>query len=121
MEIDQLEATESFDNPVFISGDETVEIAIPETNNPKLIFNKKHHDVDHTVSFIQLFRFASKFDLILIITSLICAAASGICFPMTIIYYGEILDAFITKDFTDEEINTMRCNGTNSTNWPSLM
>lgn len=114
-----LEGRERFEKPIFTSQDEAINKVPSKVDELEPTFNEeKNCVVDQSVSFLQLFRFASQFDMILIVTSVICAAASGVSFLMSIIYYGDILNSFITKDFTDEEINTMRCNGTNATVWP---
>ena len=113
--MDQLKNKKSFENPVFCGDIETHQIV------EQVVLNQKNSDAGQPISFFQLFRFASNFDMFLIVTSIICATASGVCFPMTIIYYGEIMNAFITEDFTDEEIIIMRCNGTNITDWSNSM
>ena len=73
--------------------------------------------IEQPISFIQLFRFASPFDKSLIVISAICAAFSGVCFPVTIIFFGKITNAFITKEYTDDEIISIRCNRTDPTHW----
>jgi len=69
------------------------------------------------ISIVQLFRFSSNFDKFLITISVICALVSGICFPITITFFGKVANAFITKQLPDDEIIAIRCNGTNRTYW----
>ena len=113
----QLEDKKSFDNPVIIGSVETVRKIESQVEKIGSTLYQKNCDVDREITFFQLFRFASDFDIFLIVTSVICAIASGVCFPMTMVYFGETVNTFITKDFTNEEINTMRCNRTKITDW----
>ena len=113
--MDQI-SNKSVNNPVLITGGGTHKKMKKDVNQIKSELDQKSDEkmADQTISFFQLFRFASNFDMFLIIISVSCAVASGVCFPLTIIYFGEIMNAFITKDFPDADINTIRCNRNNT-------
>ena len=113
----------SYDNPVFVGDVDSVSKTKPGVAPIEMTKQeKKSCDVkEQPVAFLHLFRFASRFDIFLIVVSVICAAISGICFPITIIFFGELTDAFINNDYTDAEVIAMRCNGTNITVSTNLM
>jgi len=117
--MDQSGVWESFHNPVLTSDDQAEKKAMSATKRNNSALYKENCDVDQPSSFFQLFRFASNFDMLLITISVISATASGVCFPMSMVYFGKTINAFITKNLTDEQINTMRCYGVNSSHLPN--
>ena len=67
-----------------------------------------------SVSLHQLFRFASQFDVVLIAVSALAAISSGVCMPLSIIFFGDLTNVFVGND----AINDIRCNNTTAaTDW----
>lgn len=67
-----------------------------EGGNPE---NKKD------VTFLQLFRFAKWWELILIFTAIFFAAVSATCMPLIIIVYGEFTTLLVDRSLTRGEVS----------------
>ena len=111
------------DNPIFIGDDDSTTARKGqlskqvERTSPHKKSELKDDAIDEPVSFCQLFRFASLFDVGLVSLSTVCALLSGICFPGEIIVFGHLVDALTTRDLSAEDFYALRCNGTNRTEW----
>ena len=62
------------------------------------------------VPFFQLFRFASGTDIALAVLASLAAVGTGILFPIMLILFGDITDAFVGGGLTQEEITELSCN-----------
>ena len=111
------------DNPIFI-GDQG-SAAVPkrrqsddvEWTPPQKKAEVADDAIIEPVSFFQLFRFASLFDVGLIILSIVSTILSGICLPGEIIVFGTFVEALTRRDLSAEDFYALRCNGTNGTEW----
>lgn len=62
------------------------------------------------VSFFSLFRFASGTDYLLIIIAILAAAGTGVCFPIMLILFGDVTNAFVGRGFSPEDLYNFQCN-----------
>lgn len=61
------------------------------------------------VSLLQLFRFASVADVLIIIVACFCAAASGIALPIVIILYGDLTNSFVNGGLNETYVYNLTC------------
>ena len=60
---------------------------------------------DRNVSFVDLFRFSSKKDGLMIIVGIISSILSGIFWPIALMYYANITDSMIKYSHIGKEVN----------------
>ncbi|XP_069067783.1 ATP-dependent translocase ABCB1-like isoform X1 [Pleurodeles waltl] len=67
------------------------------------------------VGFLELFRFADAFDIVLMIVGLICALINGLGLPVGFIIFGQMMDIFIKNSITNSSealpTSNNECNG----------
>ena len=69
------------------------------------------------VPFFDLFRYASPTDYVLLVFGTLGAIGTGICFPLMLILFGDITDAFVGGGLSQEQINEINCNISNDPNY----
>ena len=62
------------------------------------------------VGFFQLFRFATGFDVFLISCSVLAGLATGVCFPIMLLLFGDLTNGFVSGGLSNEDFNNIRCN-----------
>lgn len=85
----------SFQNPAF---DESVDTKPSKEANGKV--SKKEDEPENMVGYMQLFRFATKLDVLLMILGSICAAAHGTALPALMLIFGDMTDSFVNVSFS---------------------
>lgn len=63
-----------------------------------------------SVSFFDLFRFASKTDLFLGLLGALCAIGTGIMFPIMLIMFGDMTNAFVSQGLDPHLLDEINCN-----------
>ncbi|XP_040292276.1 ATP-dependent translocase ABCB1-like isoform X2 [Bufo bufo] len=85
----------------------------PETDNEK---KGTKMGSAKMVGFFELFVFADRLDIFLMIVGLVCALAAGTGLPIMIIVFGEMTDAFVTSGIPNSNVsnssvsNSSECN-----------
>ncbi|KZS17965.1 ABC transporter, subfamily ABCB/MDR [Daphnia magna] len=69
------------------------------------------------VPFFDLFRYASPTDFVLLVLGTLGAIGTGICFPIMLILFGDITNAFVGGGLDQETINEINCNISNDPNY----
>lgn len=69
------------------------------------------------VAFFDLFRFASKTDIMLGVFASLGAIGTGICFPIMLILFGDITNAFVGQGLDEELLNEINCNISSDPNY----
>lgn len=69
------------------------------------------------VPFFDLFRYASPTDFVLLVFGTLGAIGTGICFPIMLILFGDITNAFVGGGLDQETINEINCNISNDPNY----
>lgn len=69
------------------------------------------------VPFFDLFRYASPTDFVLLVFGALGAMGTGICFPIMLILFGDITNAFVGGGMDQETINEINCNISNDPNY----
>ncbi|XP_046633239.1 ATP-dependent translocase ABCB1-like isoform X2 [Daphnia pulicaria] len=62
------------------------------------------------VPFFDLFRYASPTDFVLLCFGTLGAVGTGVCFPLMLILFGDITNAFVGGGMDQETINEINCN-----------
>uniref|UniRef100_A0A803JQ19 ATP-binding cassette sub-family B member 5 n=1 Tax=Xenopus tropicalis TaxID=8364 RepID=A0A803JQ19_XENTR len=73
-----------------------------------VIEEKKEREKQKAVGVIQIFRFADKLDIFLMVIGLIGAAGNGLCLPMLNLVYGQVTDSILC--FNSSIQNSSECN-----------
>lgn len=102
----------NYDNPSFDQNAEahdqmeSADVDIKEINASRNI----GADEISKVSFFHLFRFASKRDRMMMMIGVLAAVLSGVCWPINMIVYGDLTDAFVK--YSKNESDSHHCNST---------
>ncbi|KAL5362736.1 P-loop containing nucleoside triphosphate hydrolase protein [Aspergillus floccosus] len=75
-------------NTAVAADDDALYAHLPESE--KAILKKQLHAEESSVSFIALFRYASRMDMLIIFVSAICAIAAGAALPLFTILFGSL-------------------------------
>ncbi|KAK0397961.1 hypothetical protein QR680_002359 [Steinernema hermaphroditum] len=67
--------------------------------------NKEQPEEQKKVSIIQLFRYASKFDLLLIVVGSVVAVGTGLGFPFMSVIFGDITQSFINATMVINDVH----------------
>ena len=71
---------------------------------------------DRVVSYLSLFKFASKSDVWLTVFSIVSAISTGICLPVLIILFGKVTESFIGEEGLRLHLDKGSCNATRMNN-----
>lgn len=69
------------------------------------------------VPFFDLFRYATPLDMFLGVFATLGAVGTGICFPLMLILFGDITNAFVGGGLTQEQIDEINCAIANDPNY----
>ena len=61
------------------------------------------------VSYFSLFRYASGADALLMGFGMLASLATGISFPIILIFFGDMTDAFVSGGISSESIHNLSC------------
>ena len=67
---------------------------------------KKKREARKAVPYKKLFRFADKWDGLMYVIALLCAAANGVIFPLFTLLFGTLLDVFNKATVNADEVVT---------------
>ena len=67
-----------------------------------------------TIGYFRLYRFATTGDIVLIVLGSICAIINGAALPLMTVAFGDILQSFITYDYTEEGKEALKTSARNS-------
>ncbi|KNC84946.1 hypothetical protein SARC_02838 [Sphaeroforma arctica JP610] len=70
--------------------------------------NEEKEETAPTVSFLQLFRFADKWDILMILVAAICSSIHGILMSVIAIFFGDAFDAYDPTDPNSSLEDAMR-------------
>jgi ATP-binding cassette subfamily B (MDR/TAP) protein 1 len=69
------------------------------------------------VPFFDLFRYASPTDFVLLCFGTLGAVGTGVCFPLMLILFGDITNAFVGGGMDQETIDEINCNISSDPNY----
>lgn len=68
------------------------------------------------VSYFALFRYASGMDKFLIFLAVLASCGTGICFPIMLVLFGDVTNAFVGGGLNDTMIHELNCYLANNPN-----
>ncbi|XP_058867702.1 ATP-dependent translocase ABCB1 [Acipenser ruthenus] len=88
---------DGYENPAFHEDEKSEDDSKSNKRDKKKKKSEKKGESTKMVGFLELFRFATGWEIIMMTVGLICAAGHGVALPIMVIVFGQMTDSFVSS------------------------
>lgn len=88
---------DGYENPAFHEDEKSEDDSKSNKRDKKKKKSEKKGESTKMVGFLELFRFATGWEILMMTVGLICAAGHGVALPIMLIVFGQMTDSFVTS------------------------